>query len=145
MTLQTERLQTLEKFRVFVRGNEAAGFELVDRESAYGFTRRTLVQLRYHSLSKADKGTEKANLAKMTGLSRAQLTRLIRQHRDTGRVEEHRGRPAAKPFERRYTTAYIRLLAQVDATLGRMSGPATRALASGSFHFTDQYANNRME
>ena len=32
----------------------------------------------------------KAYLAKMTGLSKAPLTRLIRQHRDTGRVEDRR-------------------------------------------------------
>ena len=64
----------------------------------------------------------------MTGLSRAQLTRLIRQHRDTGRVEDRRGRPPAKPFERRYTAADIRLLAQVDAT-GQMSGPARACVA----------------
>ena len=101
--------------------------------SAYGFIRRTLVQFRYHSLSKADRGTVRAYLAKMTGLSRAQLTRLIRQHRDTGRVEDRRGRPPAKPFERRYTASDIRLLAQVDGTLGQMSGPATRAVMRRQF------------
>ena len=133
MTLQTERLQSLEQIRAFVRGNEAVDFELVDRPSAYGFIRRTLVQFRYHSLSKADRGTVRAYLAKMTGLSRAQLTRLIGQHRDTGRVEDRRGRPPAKPFERRYTASDIRLLAQVDATLGQMSGPATRAVMRRQF------------
>ena len=144
MTLQTERLQTLEQIRVFVEGNEAVGFELVDRESAYAFTRRTLVQFRYHSLSKADKGTVKVYLAKMTGLSRSQLTRLICQHRDTGRVEDRRGRPPAKPFERRYTAADIRLLAQVDATLGQMSGPATRALMRRQFEVFGEESFERL-
>ena len=54
VTLQTERLQRLGQIRAFVSGNEAVDFELVDRASAYGFIRRTLVQFRYHSLSKAD-------------------------------------------------------------------------------------------
>ena len=133
VTLQTERLQRLEQVRAFVSGNEAVDFELVDRPSAYGFIRRTLVQFGYRSLGKADKGTVRAYLGKMTGLSRAQLTRLIGQHRDTGRVEDRRGRPPAKPFERRYTASDIRLLAQVDGTLGQMSGPATRAVMRRQF------------
>ena len=133
MTLQTERLQRLEQVRAFVSGNEAVDFELVDRPSAYGFIRRTLVQFGYRSLGKADKGTVRAYLGKMTGFSRAQLTRLIGQHRDTGRVEDRRGRPPAKPFERRYTASDIRLLAQVDGTLGQMSGPATRAVMRRQF------------
>ena len=48
---------------------------------------------------------------KVTGLSRAQLTRLIAQHRKTGRVEDRRGGPPLKPFRRRYTRGDIRLLA----------------------------------
>ena len=64
----------------------------------------------------------------MTGLSRAQLTRLIGQHRETGRIKDRRGGAPACPFERRYTRADIRLLAAVDAAMGQMSGPATRAL-----------------
>ena len=123
VTLQTERLQTLEQIGVFVEGNEAVGFELVDRDSAYAFTRRTLVQFRYHSLSKADKGTVKAYLAKMTGLSRAQLTRLIRQHRDTGRVEDRRGRPPARLISARST-------ASRRPRAGRGVPPASRALDS---------------
>ena len=144
VTLQTERLQTLEQVGVFVEGNEAVDFEHVDRESAYAFTRRTLMQFRYHSLSKADKGRVNAYLAKMTGLSRAQLTRLFRQHRDTGRVEDRRGRPPAKPFERRYTAADIRLLAQVDATLGQMSGPATRAVMRRQFEVFGEESFERL-
>ena len=68
----------------------------------------------------------KRYLAKVTGLSRAQLTRLIGQHRRTGRIEDRRGGAPARPFERRYTASDIRLLAQVDAQLGQMSGADTR-------------------
>ena len=78
----------------------------------------------------------------MTGLSRAQLTRLIRQHRDTGRVEDRRGKAPAKPFERRYKASDIDLLAQVDAALGQMSGPATRALMRREYKL---FGNGRFE
>jgi len=66
-------------------------------------------------------------LERVSGLSRAQLTRLIQQFRETGSIRDRRGRPA-KPFPRRYTDADIRLLAEVDALHGTLSGPATRKL-----------------
>ena len=94
----------------------------------YEFVRRALVRLGYERLGKSDKGLVRRYLAKVTGLSRAQLTRLIGQHRETGRIEDRRGGAPARPFERRYTRADIGQLAAVDAALGQMSGPATRAL-----------------
>ena len=87
---------------------------------------RTLARFGYARLGKADKGTLRRFLGKTTGLSRAQLTRLVRQYRDTGRIVDRRGGPPARPFERRCTAADARLLADVDATLGQMAGPATR-------------------
>ena len=45
----------------------------------------------------------KAHLAKVTGLSRAQLTRLIARHRRTGDIRDRRKKPPANAFRRRYT------------------------------------------
>ena len=128
MTLMTQRVQTLEQVRAFVEGSEAVDFASGDRAGVYTVVRRTLVKLDYHRLGKPDRGLVKRYLAKVTGLSRAQLTRLIEQHRRTGRIEDRRGGPPRRPLERRYTPADIRLLAQVDAELGQMSGAATRAV-----------------
>ena len=88
--MQTERLQTLVQVRSFLVGNEPSEFRIPDRDTAYEFVRRVLVRFRYLGLSKADKGSIKQFLAKVTGLSQAQLTRLIRQYRDTGRVQDQR-------------------------------------------------------
>ena len=74
----------------------------------------------------------------MTGLSRAQMTRLVGQHRATGRVTDRRGGAPVRPFERRYTGADIRLLAEADAALGDMSGPATRAVMRREFEVFGQ-------
>ena len=128
VTLQTERVRSLEEVRAFVEGSEAVDFVVSDRAGIYRLVRRTLVRLEYHRLGKAGKGLVKRYLGKVTGLSRAQLTRLIAQHRSTGRIEDRRGGAPAKPFARRYTRADVRLLAAVDAALGQMSGAATRAV-----------------
>ena len=128
MTLQTQRVRTLEQVRRVVEGTEAVDLTVAERDSAYEFIRHTLVVFDYTALGKADKGAVKAYLAKMTGLSRAQLTRLMAQHRETGRIRDQRGGGPSRPFVRRYTAADVRLLADVDAALGQRCGPATRAV-----------------
>ena len=134
VTLQTQRVRSLDQVRAFVEGSEALDFVEGDRAGVYALVRRTLVQLEYHRLGKADKGLVKRYLGKVTGLSRAQLTRLIARHRRTGRVEDRRGGAPAKPFRRRYTRGDIRLLAEVDEDLGQMSGAATRKVLRRQYH-----------
>jgi len=133
VTLQTERMRTLEEVRAFVEGSEPVDIKLADRASAHDFLRRTLVRFTYHGEGKAAKGLLRAFLGKATGLSRAQLARLIRQHRETGTVEDRRRGPPARPFRRKYANADIRLLAEVDAILGQASGPATRKVLRRMF------------
>ena len=79
MTLQTERVRTLEQVRAFVEDSEPVGLADAGREGVYALVRRTLVQLDYHRLSKPDKGLVRRYLRKVTGL-RAQFTRLTGRH-----------------------------------------------------------------
>ena len=72
-------------------------FKPQSREDTYRWIGTTLEQLRYKTLGKADRGTVKAFLEKVSGLSRAQVTRLISQHRKHGRVRGRRG-PPRMPF-----------------------------------------------
>ena len=90
VTLQTERVRTLDQVRAFVEGSEAVDFAGAERESVYEFVRRALVRLDYERFGKSDKGLVRRYMAKVTGLSRAQLTRLIGQHRETGHIEDRR-------------------------------------------------------
>ncbi len=126
VTLQTERIRTLEEVRAFVEGCGSLDIELADRASAYDFIRRALARFGCQGAGRAAKGLLRACLGKATGLSRAQAARLIRRRRETGVVEDRRGGPPAKPFRRKCTAADIRLLAEADGGFGRMSGPATR-------------------
>ena len=127
VTLKTEGLQTLEQVRDFLAGSAPLDFAVVQRPEAYGFVAAQLGRFDFRRLGKADKGLVRRYLGKVTGLSRAQLTRLIAQYVATGRIEDRRG-PPAQPFARRYTPEDVRLLAEVDALHGTLSGPATRKL-----------------
>ena len=133
VTMATERLDSLEQVRAFVEGGGGFDFVALDRASRNDFVRRVLVKFGYAGLGRADKGLVRRFLRKATGVSRAQLTRLLRQHARTGRVEDRRGGGPARPFARRYTAADAVLLAGVDATLGRLCGQATRAVMRREF------------
>ena len=98
MTLSTERIRTLDDIRAFLDGNVAADITPHDRKAAYAFVERTLVRFRYHvGLSRAGKGLVRKYLAKVTGYSGSQLTRLIEQQRRTGRIRDHRLHPLLIP------------------------------------------------
>jgi hypothetical protein len=131
--LHPQRHQTLQEIRDFLAGSGPMDFSIPDREEACDWIENSLRQLRYLRLGKADKGMVRNYLIKVSGLSRAQIARLIKQFRDTGHVRDHRGRPA-NTFVRRYQPVDVALLAEVDALHGTLSGPATRKLCERSFH-----------
>ena len=129
VTLRTERIRTLDDVRAFLEGSEAADITLHDRREAYAFIERTLVRFRYHfGLSRIGKGVVRRFLAKVTGYSPAQLTRLIARQRRTGGIRDRRQRPPARPFPTVYTPADAALLAEVDEAFGQLSGPATKEI-----------------
>ena len=132
VTIKTQGLQTMEQIRAFLEGTQSLGFEAPARENLYAWLSGELRRLGYLRLGKADKGLVRRYLERVSGLSRAQMTRLIRQFRETGSLRDRRGKPQ-KPFPRRYTDADIRLLAEVDALHGTLSGPATRKLCERAF------------
>ena len=132
VTLQTAGLQTLAQVRAFVEGNAPISFTLNDRTAAYAWMADTLRRFVYVRCGRAEKGLLRRYLAKVTGLSRAQVARAIRQFDAKGRIEDRRKAPV-KPFARRYTPEDIRLLAEVDGLHGTLSGPATRKLCERMF------------
>jgi DNA-binding transcriptional ArsR family regulator len=66
-------------------------------------------------------------IAQMTGLRRAQVTRLITAYRKNGRVKA--AAYQRTKFVTRYTAADVNLLAYVDKAHGNFSGPAYPARA----------------
>src|SRR5579875_913395 len=112
---------SLEQMRAFLAGSGEMAFAAQGRQEVYEWVERTLVEHEYGSLDKPGKGLLRQYLMRMTGMSRAQVTRLIAQQQRTGRVR-------ATVYERRkftsrYTTADITLLAYVDRAHGNLSGP----------------------
>src|ERR1700688_3449019 len=117
---------SLEQIRAFLAGSEEVRFVGVRRAEVYAWVERTLVRHAYAGLGRGDKGVVRQYLARMTGRSRAQVTRLIAGHRKTGQVKTAAYQRIK--FARRYTAADVELLAYVDKAHGNLSGPATRRI-----------------
>lgn len=142
MTIRMDNLErlTLAEMKEFVANNRGVRCQAVEREAAYGFIERVLRQQAYRQLSKGQRGIVKQFLTKITGMSRAQLTRLVQRWMRTRRIER---KPAQRPnFSRRYTAADIALLAEVDAAHQDLSGPAVRHLLRREFQV---YGNQKFQ
>ncbi|MGA2740481.1 MAG: integrase [Bryobacteraceae bacterium] len=115
---------SLGQIRAFLAGSGEVRFVGQRREEVYGWVEKTLVRLQYASLIRPDKGLVRRYMARMTGLSRAQVTRLITAYATTGVVRAVAYQRTK--FVTHYTAADVNLLAYVDKAHGNLSGPATR-------------------
>ena len=140
--MKQEQPLSLEQIRAFLQASEDIRYEGRNRKDIYHWVRETLVQQQYHRQGKADKGLLRSYLAKMTGLSRAQVTRLIEQYHRTGKVEEKAYR--RRCFASLYTRADIELLAGVDEAHETLSGPATQKILYREFHEFQQTEYERL-
>jgi hypothetical protein len=107
----------------FLKASETIGVAGQRRAEVYGWVQKTLVAREYARHGKKRRGAIRAYLSKVTGLSLAQITRLIRSYIQTGAVESKEYRRHC--FAARYTRADVALLAEVDRAHERLSGPAT--------------------
>jgi len=117
---------SLEQIRGFLAGSGEVRFTGLRRAEVYSWVERTLVRHEYAGLGRPGKGLVRQYVARMTGLSRAQVTRLIAGYRKTGRVKA--AEYQRTKFATRYTSADVGLLAYVDKAHGNLSGPATRRI-----------------
>ena len=138
---ETRKL-SLEQIREFLAGAEGVRFEGRDRAGVYGWVGRTLAEHYYGALKKPEKGLVKRYVEKMTGLSGAQVDRLVASYQGTGKVE-------AKPYQRRkfastYTAQDIGLLADVDKEHQNLNGLATKRILERAYYDYGQAAYERI-
>ena len=135
--MQTSERLSLELIQAFLESSDEVEFKGQKREEVYGWVNQTLRQQRYEGLLRSERGLVRRYVEKMTGLSRAQTTRLITVYL---RGEEVKPQPyQRRRFARRYTREDIALLAGVDEAHETLSGPATKKLlqrACYNFHET---------
>jgi len=132
----TEKL-SLEQIRAFLRASQEVRFEATRRNEIYEWMTRTICYQEYWKQKRTTKGLLRQYIAMITGLSRAQVTRLIARYKEDGQVQERGYR--RNRFEKHYRAADIELLGTVDEAHGTLSGPATqKILYRGFYEYGDE-------
>jgi transposase len=128
MWIRMEKLEALtpERIEEFLSVSAGIDFTGQSRSERYAWVQATLAEQRYVSLRKKQRGAVRALLAKVTGLSLPQITRLIRSYRNDGEICVHAG--ARRGFPVKYTGEDLELLIEADRAHQRLSGPATRRI-----------------
>jgi transposase len=140
VSVQNGERISLEQIRAFLEAAEEVQFEAANRGEVYGWISRILCEQEYWKQGREGKGWLRRYAQKMTGLSRAQMTRLITHYLKTGVVQERQYR--RNRFPSRCTAADIELLAEVDEAHETLSGPATRKVLEREF---DHYGDGRYQ
>src|SRR3982751_4754258 len=103
---------SLEQIQEFLEASQDLQFEGKERQQIYEWVTSVLRQHQYGQQGREAKGLLRRYLAKMTGMSRAQMTRLIACYSQSGEIKANRYR--RHRFVNKYTRADIALLASVD-------------------------------
>ena len=141
--MNIKALTTMVQLEEFLAGAQPIAFTVLStKDECYHWIQGILVKFEYLTRSKSHKGLILRYLQKMSGYSRQQLTRLIQQYRQAGRIT--RRQRTVKGFVRRYTTEDIRLLAAMDERHGTPSGPAIKKLCERACQLFGQTVYTRL-
>lgn len=140
ITMDDTQITTLEQVEAVLESPEALAFNRVGREELYAWIDSVLKRFDYFKLRRRAKGQVKAYLQRLSGLSRAQVTRLVT--RDLLEGEIRPGYARRNRFAAKYTNFDKEMLAQTDNAHGRLSGPATRMILQRQYAL---YGDKRFE
>jgi len=130
--MKLEDLSTIDQLLDFLSGTQAVAFSVISDQSVrYQWIRSELVKFRYLTLGRRDKGVVIRYLIKISGYSRQQITRLISQYRDSGRIR--RQPRTVGGFKRCCTEKDIRLLAAMDERHDTPCGQAIKKLCERAY------------
>lgn len=126
LIMDDTNITTLEQVRQVLASPRGIAFKGRDRAQRYAWIEAVLERLNYFKLKRGEKGLINAYLRRMSGISRAQITRLIGRFLRDGAIRPSRA--CRNRFPAKYTRVDHELLARTDNAHGRLSGPATKVI-----------------
>lgn len=119
------QVRTVAQVRQVLQGTQELQFCAAEDDAGrYRWIDEVLRRLDYRQLRRADRGVVLVYLQRLSGYSRAQVTRLVSRWMAREPLVKNYRAPR-HVFTRRYTAGDVELLASVDRALGTLSGPAT--------------------
>ena len=139
MTL--DKLNRVSQLEDFTNGSGEFEFEVIStKEERYAFVEKVLRRFAYKRLRRPERGIVLRFLVRVSGFSRQQLDRLVKRYQDTGYVK--RLQKAQNGFEKKYTLADIRCLAQLDQRHDAPNGMMVKKLCERGYK---KYKNQAYE
>ena len=127
------QVRTLEQPRQVAAGTQALQFNAAQEDSErYAWIEAVLRRLGYRQLKRVERGTVLTYLQRLSGYSRAQVTRLVSRWMGGQALVKNYRKPE-HAFARRHTSADVALLLEVDQAMGTPSrARPRRACCAGS-------------
>ena len=128
--MKIENLKTVEEISIFLDGTESVAFTIIDsKQERYERVQKVLLGIKYSSLSKHEKGIVIRFICKISGYSRQQVTRLIHQCVNSGKLTLKQR--TYNGFKKLYSREDIHLLARTDEMHIVTNGAAIKKYAKG--------------
>jgi transposase InsO family protein len=142
--MSLNELQSIDQLKLFLDGTQSVAFMVpADKNERHRQVEQVLIQFRYFLLGRVDKGVVLRFLAKLSGYSRQQVTRLVQQYEERGHLRCAKRAPA-RGFVTRYTAPDIALLARMDELHNQPSGPVIKKLCERAFHQFGEKEHERL-
>ncbi len=134
---------TIDQLEAFLKGTQSVAYTVLNsKDERYQWIQKALIRFRYIRLTKREKGIVIRFLMKVSGYSRQQVTRLIKQYRKTGKIR--RQQQTVHGFAQRYTNADIRLIATMDEDHNQPCGAIIKKLCERAWHHYHDPAFERL-
>lgn len=128
---------SIAQIQEFTKVAKNIEFRGASKKEKYAWIEEVLLRFRYVSLRKKEKSILKEYVMRMTGYAHAQIQRLMRKKKKTGKVLLSSTR--RHTFTKRYTAEDIARLIETDTAHSCLSGKATKHLFERAFTvFEDQ-------
>lgn len=133
INMNDSQLETLEQIKEFLKSSKMIVFEKLDKKESYEWVRLTLIRFGYcYALRKKEKGVVRSYIEKITGYSKAQVTRLVRQYAKTGEIAV-KINPNKHRFERKYSREDIALLAETAKRHNNPNGVSLKKICEKAY------------
>jgi len=141
--MKLEELKTIEQISQFLDGTQSVIFKVdTIKAERYKWIQQELVRFGYLTQSKVNKGLLTQYLMKISRYSRQQLSRLIKQYRETGYIRDHH--VVSKGFKTKYFPKDIRLVAKMDELYDTPCGHTIKKLCERAYHVFDEAEYERI-
>ncbi len=138
LNMKDKALSDIGEVKKFLKFSRKVEFKREKKEEAYLWMEKTLEKFGYIQLGKKDRGIVKRYLEKVTGYSRAQITRFIAQYHKSGRIKERAYK--RHRFNKKYSLEDIRLLAKTDELHSFPNGAALKKILR---RMVEEYGDTR--